>query len=236
MTFGVVSSSWRARYGLHASISSGSGSRLPGGRHMTTLMTRTSSRCMPESPRAGAGRGAGRSDRRTGSPARPPAGPGPSPMKSRSASGSPRPNTTWVRPAASPHRVQVRASSATSSSSVGTSRARLRRRSARRRPVTARPSTHVGGDGCRTTHGLASTAPVAAATRASPSPAVWAGSRARAKPSWPAWATSRQSSFVSRALVATTPTVVASPSVGERLLRRDAGRAARRRRGARRRR
>ena len=36
-----------------------------------------------------------------------------------------------------------------------------------------------------------STSPVAAATRASPSPAVWAGSRARAKPSWPDCASRR---------------------------------------------
>src|SRR4029079_5396335 len=40
--------------------------------------------------------------------------PGPSPMNIRSASGSPTPKTTWVRPSESRHRVQVEASSAAS--------------------------------------------------------------------------------------------------------------------------
>ena len=36
-TLGAISSSWRSNQGLQAAISSGSGSRLPGGRHFTTL-------------------------------------------------------------------------------------------------------------------------------------------------------------------------------------------------------
>ncbi len=38
------------RNGAHAAISSGSGSRLPGGRHLTTLVMNTSSRCQPMDP------------------------------------------------------------------------------------------------------------------------------------------------------------------------------------------
>src|ERR1700735_4504488 len=42
-----------------------------------------------------------------GSPARSSSRPGPSPTNSTSASGLPTPNTTWVRPSASGHLVQV---------------------------------------------------------------------------------------------------------------------------------
>ena len=42
-------------------------------------------------------------------------------MNIRSATGSPMPNTTWVRPWLSAQRVHVDASVATSSSGVGTS-------------------------------------------------------------------------------------------------------------------
>jgi hypothetical protein len=37
-TAGSRTSSWRRRYGAQAAISSGSGSRFPGGRHFTTLV------------------------------------------------------------------------------------------------------------------------------------------------------------------------------------------------------
>ncbi len=37
ITFGLMSSIWRQRYGWHASISSGRGSRLLGGRDLRTL-------------------------------------------------------------------------------------------------------------------------------------------------------------------------------------------------------
>ena len=47
MTRGRISASWRSSHGAHASISSGCGSRLPGGRHFTTLAMYTSSRVRP---------------------------------------------------------------------------------------------------------------------------------------------------------------------------------------------
>ena len=37
MTRGLMMAIWSMRWGLQASISSGSGSRLSGGRHLTTL-------------------------------------------------------------------------------------------------------------------------------------------------------------------------------------------------------
>ena len=46
-TAGSSTSSWRRRYGAQAAISSGCGSRLPGGRHFTTLVMKTSSRRQP---------------------------------------------------------------------------------------------------------------------------------------------------------------------------------------------
>ena len=36
-TFGSMSTNWRRRYGAQVSISAGSGSRLLGGRHLSTL-------------------------------------------------------------------------------------------------------------------------------------------------------------------------------------------------------
>ena len=47
ITFGSISSILRCRYGLHVSISSGCGSRLPGGRDWSTLVMKTSSRASP---------------------------------------------------------------------------------------------------------------------------------------------------------------------------------------------
>ena len=44
---GSSTSSWRWRYGAQAAISSGSGSRLSGGRHLTTFVMKTSSRRQP---------------------------------------------------------------------------------------------------------------------------------------------------------------------------------------------
>ena len=37
ITFGRISSTWANRWASQASISSGSGSRFPGGRHLSTL-------------------------------------------------------------------------------------------------------------------------------------------------------------------------------------------------------
>jgi hypothetical protein len=46
-TAGSSASSCRRRYGAQAAISSGCGSRLSGGRHLTTFVMKTSSRRQP---------------------------------------------------------------------------------------------------------------------------------------------------------------------------------------------
>ena len=46
-SFGSISSICRKRCGSHAAISSGSGSRFPGGRHLRTFATKTSARVSP---------------------------------------------------------------------------------------------------------------------------------------------------------------------------------------------
>ena len=61
---GSRTSSWRRRYGAQAAISSGSGSRLPGGRHFTTLVMKTSSRRQPIEPRSSVEQAAGAPDER----------------------------------------------------------------------------------------------------------------------------------------------------------------------------
>ena len=52
MTVGWISAICFHRYGWHASISFGIGSRLPGGRDLRTLAMKTSSRERPISPRS----------------------------------------------------------------------------------------------------------------------------------------------------------------------------------------
>ena len=42
ITVGSISSTWRSRYSWQFSISTGCGSRLPGGRHLSTLQIHTS--------------------------------------------------------------------------------------------------------------------------------------------------------------------------------------------------
>src|SRR4051812_21975378 len=117
ITFGRISSTWRKRYGSQASFSSGTGSRLPGGRHLSTLQTNTSARVSPMPA----------SSPSSSFPAWPTNGtpclsswkPGASPTNIRSACGLPAPNTTCVRPCASRQRVQT-AVAAPYSSSVST--------------------------------------------------------------------------------------------------------------------
>src|SRR5256885_3881370 len=103
-TRGWISSICRQRCASHASISSGIGSRFPGGRHLSTLATYTSARVSPIPD----------SSWSSSLPAAPTNGtpclsswkPGASPTNIRSAAGSPEPKTTWVRPAARGQRVQ----------------------------------------------------------------------------------------------------------------------------------
>ena len=119
-TAGSRTSSWRRRNGAQAAISSGCGSRLPGGRHFTTLVMNTSSRCQPMLPRS----------RTSSPPARPTNGrpsrssfmPGPSPTNTTSVSGSPSPGTARVRPSWSRQPVQSRTSFAICSSASRRSR------------------------------------------------------------------------------------------------------------------
>src|SRR5256885_6838670 len=108
-TRGWISSICLQRCASHASISSGIGSRFPGGRHLSTLATYTSARVSPIPD----------SSWSSSLPAAPTNGtpclsswkPGASPTNIRSAPGSPEPKTTCVRPPASAQRVQPATSS-----------------------------------------------------------------------------------------------------------------------------
>ena len=70
ITVGWISSTWRSRYSWQFSISTGCGSRLPGGRHLSTLAMNTSARAQPDLPEQLAP-AACRRARRTAPPARP---------------------------------------------------------------------------------------------------------------------------------------------------------------------
>src|SRR5436305_1099243 len=121
ITFGRISSTWRKRYGSHASFSSGTGSRLPGGRHLSTLQTNTCERSRPIPARSLS----------SSFPAWPTNGtpclsswkPGASPTNIRSASGLPLPKTTCVRPSCRRQRVQPATWRWNASSSVNCSAA-----------------------------------------------------------------------------------------------------------------
>src|SRR5437588_984272 len=113
MMVGSTSRICSFRYGAQDSISSGSGSRLPGGRHFRMLQMYTSLRWRPISPRSVV-RSCPAAPT-NGSPCLSSWNPGASPMNIRSALGSPTPNTTWVRPAESRHLVQTAASCPSSS-------------------------------------------------------------------------------------------------------------------------
>ena len=123
--------------------------------------------------------------------------PGPSPTNIRSASGSPTPNTTWVRVSASGQRVQPRASSrrasrlgqagsavsGPSSSEPSWSGVGIAHQFARTADRTASATTSAVATRSRSR--CAATTPVATATTRSPSKRVCDGSSARARPWWP---------------------------------------------------
>ena len=115
-TAGSSASSWRRRNGAQAAISSGCGSRLSGGRHFTTLVMNTSSRCQPIEPSSWTSSPPARPT--NGRPSRSSLKPGPSPTNTTSVSGSPSPGTAFVRPSCSRHRVQSRTSVAMASSAA----------------------------------------------------------------------------------------------------------------------
>src|SRR5437868_10346978 len=133
-TFGSISEICRKRWPSQASISSGWGSRLPGGRHLSTFATYTRSRSRPIPA----------SSLSSSLPACPTKGlpcwsswnPGASPTNIRSALGSPTPKTTWVRPSASRHLVQPATSAAKAASSVAATASAAT--TARRRSAKAR--------------------------------------------------------------------------------------------------
>src|SRR5438094_5235355 len=135
ITFGRISSTWRKRYGSHASFSSGTGSRLPGGRHLRTLQTNTCERSRPIPA----------SSLSSSLPAWPTKGtpclsswkPGASPTNIRSASGLPLPKTTCVRPSCRRQRVQPATCRAKASSSVNCSAAATRTAAATTRRAVA---------------------------------------------------------------------------------------------------
>ena len=92
--FGSISSIWRSKYGRHAATSLGSGSRLSGGRHFTTLVMNTSSRV---SGIAASSSSSNLPERPTnGRPCLSSLNPGPSPMIRISALDDPLPGTPLV--------------------------------------------------------------------------------------------------------------------------------------------
>src|SRR5262249_42586589 len=113
---GSISASRRSSHGAHASISSGCGSRLPGGRHFTTFAMYTSSRVKPIPSMSWVSSWPARPT--NGSPFRSSCSPGPSPTNMRLASARPTPNTTCVRPPASLQSAHVDDAAATSASDV----------------------------------------------------------------------------------------------------------------------
>ena len=104
------------RYGAHAAISSGSGSRLPGGRHLTMLVMKTSSRRQPMWPSRFTSRPPARPT--NGRPSRSSFCPGPRRRTRPPFEGSPSPGTAFVRVSWSRHRVQPRTSAAIASSAA----------------------------------------------------------------------------------------------------------------------
>ena len=115
-TAGSRTSSWRRRYGAQAAISSGCGSRLSGGRHLTTFVMNTSSRRQPIEASSLTSRSPARP--MNGRPSRSSLKPGPSPTKTTSVSGSPSPGTAFVRVWCRRQFVQTLTSAAISSSAV----------------------------------------------------------------------------------------------------------------------
>ncbi len=92
---------------LHASISAGSGLRLLGGRHLSTLQMYTLSRGKPTLMRSRSSSFPARPTK--GRPVRSSSWPGASPTTTSAAAGSPSPNTAWVREACSWHAVHTAA-------------------------------------------------------------------------------------------------------------------------------
>ena len=133
---GSRTSSCRRRNGAQAAISSGCGSRLSGGRHLTTFVMKTSSRRQPIEPSSFTSRSPARPT--NGRPWRSSLKPGPSPTNTTSVSGSPSPGTARVRVSWSRQRVQTRTSAAIASSAA--------RRSASVTPWPRRlPGPRTGG-------------------------------------------------------------------------------------------
>ena len=113
---GSSTSSWRWRYGAQAAISSGCGSRLSGGRHLTMFVMKTSSRLQPSGARNFVSSAPARPT--NGRPSRSSLNPGPSPTNTTSVSGLPSPGTARVRVSWRRQRVQARTSVAISSSAA----------------------------------------------------------------------------------------------------------------------
>ena len=104
------------RYGVQSSISSGRGSRFPGGRHFSTFAMNTSSRARPAMARSSFRYCPALPTK--GSPCRSSFLPGASPTMSTRAEGFPTPNTVCVRPSASGHLRQASTCARMSSSGM----------------------------------------------------------------------------------------------------------------------
>ena len=106
ISLGSISSIWRIRCGAHLRTSSGSGLRLPGGRHFRTLAIYTFSPRFR--PIAASILSSSRPACPTkGSPSRSSSAPGASPISSQSACSSPTPSTVCLRVLCRPHAVQA---------------------------------------------------------------------------------------------------------------------------------
>ena len=185
-----MNSTCASRYGRHDSISSGSGSRLPGGRHFTTLAMYTVSRSSPiPSIRLVSSR-----------PARPTNGIALEVLlltgtladeHAGRRAGSPAPNTTCVRVSASGHLVHASASRSSSandanecsgSDTVGHGRRRCRVIGHGVPRIAL--GRHIGRPCTRSRSSWASTSPVAAANAMSPSWRVCDGCIGPHQPWW----------------------------------------------------
>src|SRR3569623_2457298 len=105
MILGWIKAIWRWRYGSQLAASSGFGSRLPGGRHLTILAMYTCSRLRPTASSMLLSSLPARHTK--GSPWRSSSAPGASPMTIHCALRSPTPNTACVRPWHNAQRVQL---------------------------------------------------------------------------------------------------------------------------------
>ncbi len=160
MIFGCTNSTCRRRKGSHCAISSGSGLRLPGGRHFSTLAMKTLSRRFRPSARSMLSRSLPAWPTK-GSPCRSSFSPGASPITSQSACCGPTPKTVLCRPSHSLQARQVATASRNASQSMPATPP-MRSRGA----AAPRTGMETGAAGAGTRARMAGSASTAASTRA----------------------------------------------------------------------